>query len=1106
MSSVIHDDLQCSTIPSSNDCSSCPSAMSVRRRDEKKCAVCGDHAVGFNFGAIACESCKAFFRRNALRATMPPCLFNGNCLIQVKTRRFCSPCRLSKCFAVGMRKSCIMDEKAKRERREKIQRNRERKVASGQIANSGSTRGGAIAHSNSPQRCYQGDPSPNPDYHSHSLTSDPSAPTQHQHHPQQTLPSYYPLISASHSATVTEALPSTSCHNTIDEESGMQSTWQMPQNLQEDRLPAVEGPIDAYPSHHHLHQSHLMAPPSSSCLHPQSSFGGLESYSHPTQPLPEAQGTLDVTPNEAWLQLMTSSKTVEENSTTLPYFVKKPPKATLTTSAKCQPSNVNGNSKSGVKNVLDGHVWTLEPEDPSNKECIALCPSFLKSGMARLLSKHQWTALNDLRSAYETSFLDSASDHAPESSSNITISSLVNTSGFLVRKFINFAKKLADFSVLGQEGQICLLKGVVLNALFIRSASHYDVVKDVWLTPKGEIPTSILKIATGMQNLYEEHAKYCRNFADVVKRDSHLVALMQVLCLFAPDRPRLSDRQSVSNIYDRYILLLKHYLEARHGFTRGRTLLAAVLTNLAELQALTDNYGHILLHVDPSKVDPLILEVFNLSDRGKANKDGADEGGASSPLTIVDGNTVSWSLSVAHYSRIMGKEKPGFLTPKAISNRIKSKGLQKLRWYCQMCQKQCRDENGYKCHTNSESHHRQMKIFMENGGKFISGFSSEFLKGYLDIVRRQFGGKRVHANVVYQEYIKDKEHIHMNATRWHSLTGLCLWLGKQGICRVDETEKGWYIEYIDQDPEAESRRASDARLTKTEDEINRQLLAKQIEKAAASKSIADEKNFKAVKPLIREDDNTPIKLDLQFSSTKNKADLQVGATYAQSNTPEKPEKVDQVGEPTSSDQVSPKASDRVASPKIYAMEKSETTGKVQKIVNPLLLAEKKAQKSKALSDTEKLHHSSAAGVKRSNLDELMAEEEMQKEKRNRKDYWMTVGIEVKLTYYKLPKDLLYRHAAIIDMEDDYTALVRVLNSSKTKLKVDQDHVETVIPPIGDPVLVVNGAYRGEVAILKQVDKERFRVDIVIESGLCRGRIVRDVSMEDVCKVCDISTN
>ena len=40
----------------------------------------------------------------------------------------------------------------------------------------------------------------------------------------------------------------------------------------------------------------------------------------------------------------------------------------------------------------------------------------------------------------------------------------------------------------------------------------------------------------------------------------------------------------------------------------------------------------------------------------------------------------------------MSKKKPGFLTPKAIANRIKSKGLQRLRCYCQMCQKQCRDE------------------------------------------------------------------------------------------------------------------------------------------------------------------------------------------------------------------------------------------------------------------------------------------------------------------------------------------------------------------------------------------------------------------------------
>ena len=31
-------------------------------------------------------------------------------------------------------------------------------------------------------------------------------------------------------------------------------------------------------------------------------------------------------------------------------------------------------------------------------------------------------------------------------------------------------------------------------------------------------------------------------------------------------------------------------------------------------------------------------------------------------------------------------------TPKDIANRMKAKGLQKLKFYCQMCAKQCRGE------------------------------------------------------------------------------------------------------------------------------------------------------------------------------------------------------------------------------------------------------------------------------------------------------------------------------------------------------------------------------------------------------------------------------
>ena len=44
--------------------------------------------------------------------------------------------------------------------------------------------------------------------------------------------------------------------------------------------------------------------------------------------------------------------------------------------------------------------------------------------------------------------------------------------------------------------------------------------------------------------------------------------------------------------------------------------------------------------------------------------------------------------------------------------------------------------------------------------------------------------------------------MHMNATKFHSLTEFVRYLGRTGKCRVDETEKGWFISLIRDDDEA----------------------------------------------------------------------------------------------------------------------------------------------------------------------------------------------------------------------------------------------------------------------------------------------------------------
>ncbi|KAH0826142.1 domain of Kin17 curved DNA-binding protein-domain-containing protein [Lanmaoa asiatica] len=165
---------------------------------------------------------------------------------------------------------------------------------------------------------------------------------------------------------------------------------------------------------------------------------------------------------------------------------------------------------------------------------------------------------------------------------------------------------------------------------------------------------------------------------------------------------------------------------------------------------------------------------------------------------------------------------------------MKSKGLQRLRWYCQVCEKQCRDENGFKCHAQSEAHLRQMLVVGENAGRHIADFSGQFQHDFVQLLSRRFGTKRVFANRVYQELIQDKNHLHMNATRWVTLTEFVKHLGRSGIARVDETDKGWFIAWIDSSPKALAKQEASMkkeRATMSDEQRERILIAEQIERA-----------------------------------------------------------------------------------------------------------------------------------------------------------------------------------------------------------------------------------------------------------------------------------
>ncbi|CAN8006467.1 unnamed protein product, partial [Ixodes pacificus] len=165
-------------------------------------------------------------------------------------------------------------------------------------------------------------------------------------------------------------------------------------------------------------------------------------------------------------------------------------------------------------------------------------------------------------------------------------------------------------------------------------------------------------------------------------------------------------------------------------------------------------------------------------------------------------------------------------------------------------------------------------------------------------------------------------------------------------------------------------------------------------------------------------------------------------------------------------------------------------------LNPLEMAAKADKHKTAPSECEVRPKKQA---KKSALDEIMQEQETKREKLNRKPYWVTEGIVVKVMAKKLGDKYYKKKGVVQDVQERYVGVVRMLDSGDV-LKVDQTHLETVIPNLGRRVKVVNGAYRGEEALLLEVDQRGFCAKLRVDAGPISGRVLERVAYEDFSKL------
>lgn len=555
-----------------------------KKLDSKICGVCGDRALGYNFNAVTCESCKAFFRRNALKKKEFKCPFNDNCKVDVVTRRFCQKCRLKKCFDIGMKKEWIMTDEEKKIKKQKIEENRHKRQLD--VSKPGCSQ-------LSPSSSHTGDDSSSKG----AFSPPPVPPLRRVHSPSDEM-----ILKGSRSDT-SVASPVT--------------------NLSDEPPSKIARTAEEHTDVHcATPQSELSE--YDSLQSPLSSVASKEAFS----PQPSSVGILSVpSPSVA-----SNSMSPQSVSQTCPSPAATPSSLHLTdfkVLASPTSSSSMSSSPSDAKTGTCGQpsrVLYVGPQDTMDSLLsVAIkseyngystsCPASKQHffGQSRDLTEIEHDKLRELIVANKA--LKSPVQHDPRimGAADPSLLNVINMTDIAIRRLIKMSKKINGFKNLCQEDQIALLKGGCTELMILRSVMTYDPEKDCWQCPKTLcIKLEVLREAKG--NIYEEHKRFIQSFDPTWRTNENIMLILGAVTLFNPERPNVIHQDVIKLEQDSYLFLLRRYLESIYSGCEARSTYLNLVKKMEELHILNENHVRVFLDVNPKDVEPLLIEIFDLKN------------------------------------------------------------------------------------------------------------------------------------------------------------------------------------------------------------------------------------------------------------------------------------------------------------------------------------------------------------------------------------------------------------------------------------------------------------------------------------------------------------
>ncbi|XP_025018141.1 nuclear hormone receptor HR96-like [Tetranychus urticae] len=566
---------------------------------QKICRVCSDKAMGFNFNAITCESCKAFFRRNAFKGEKLRCPFNNDCIIDKSTRRFCQKCRLEKCLQVGMKREWILSEEQKKIKRAKIAENRMKRTDN---PSDGQKEDRSKSLSSS-KKDYSG--------------RDPATPS-----------SNFSCSSSSSSHFGDDNGASQCLYNF----SGNLATSPFRDSSRKESSVHHSAALDPLPISND--QSKLITNKT-----PVDSVENLEAradkFARSTASAPHLLDS-DLLHN-SWISLIT-----DPSANPVP-----------TTSKPSLTTNLLGNHYNGLINY---HVNVGDSSDTGRPATIPLMPNlrfhtqpgsrlepvtdnrrdfdereeswkikvnhrileanfvpiYLRNDKKDLntLNEMEIDKLNELVQAFSAIDEPILDQSCAEDSG---ISDVIRFSDLAIRRLIKWCKKIQAFASLCLEDQMALLKAGCLEMLSMKASFNFNLDDESWQDAytKNGLKLTIFRQAS--EKLYEAHRQFIRTFNQRWRTDHKVNLLLVAIVLFNPDRPNLLHPATVRLEHYTYIYLLRRYLETKSdSLCQARTDHYNLMMKIEDLRELHDKTVRLYSDAGPEVVGPLLIEILDL--------------------------------------------------------------------------------------------------------------------------------------------------------------------------------------------------------------------------------------------------------------------------------------------------------------------------------------------------------------------------------------------------------------------------------------------------------------------------------------------------------------